>query len=88
VQPEFGAIWSGVCARVTGRAPVSPRAARAEALASSLPGNVGFERELSPAGERWIWLESAMVQRLKAMRGPGETYRDVILKLIEIEAAR
>lgn len=52
------------------------------------PGKRRFERELSPAGERSIWLESAMVQRLKAMHGPGETYSDAILKLIEIEAAR
>jgi hypothetical protein len=45
-----------------------------EALASTLPlGSVGFETELSSAGERWIWLETAVVQRLKALRGPGES---------------
>ena len=27
------------------------------------------------------WLEAAMVDRLGAMRGPGESYSDVILRL-------
>ena len=57
-----------------------------EAIASTLPlGTVGYEP--SPKGERWIWLETAMVERLRAMRGPDESYSDVILRLVEIEAA-
>ena len=28
-----------------------------------------------------IWLETTVVNRLRAMRGPGESYSDVILKL-------
>ena len=51
------------------------------------PARVGYEPELSPKGERWIWLETAMVERLRAMRGPDESYSDVILRLVEIEAA-
>ncbi len=59
-----------------------------EAIASTLPlGTVGYEPELSPKGERWIWLETAMVERLRAMRGPNEGYSDVILRLVEIAAA-
>ena len=27
---------------------------------------------ISSVGERWIWLETAVVQRLKALRGPGD----------------
>ena len=33
-----------------------------------------------------IWLEAAVADRLTAMRGPGESYSDVILRLIELEA--
>ena len=29
-----------------------------------------------------------MVDRLTAMRRPGESYRDVILRLVELEAGR
>ena len=43
-----------------------------EAIAGTLPlGSVGYEPELSLKGERWVWLETAMVERLKAMRGPA-----------------
>jgi hypothetical protein len=53
-----------------------------EAIASSMPlGSVSFKGEPGANGERWIWLESRVVDRLKAMRGPGESYSDVILRL-------
>jgi hypothetical protein len=35
-------------------------------------------------GERLIWLEAAMAKRLSAMRGPGESYSDVILRLATV----
>jgi hypothetical protein len=45
-----------------------------DALAATLPlGSVAPEPELSPQGERLIWLE-----KLAALRGPGESYSDVI----------
>jgi len=44
---------------------------------------VGFELEAGAKGERLVRLESAVVDRLKAMRGPGESYSDVILRLAE-----
>ena len=37
------------------------------------------------AGERLIWLEPRIVDKLSALRGPGESYSDVILRLAEIE---
>jgi hypothetical protein len=44
---------------------------RVEAIASTLPaGTVGYEPELSPKGEGWIWLETAMVKRLRACATP------------------
>jgi predicted CopG family antitoxin len=33
-----------------------------------------------------IWLEAHVVERFIAMRRPGESYSDVILQLVEIEA--
>jgi hypothetical protein len=34
-------------------------------------------------GEKLIWLDYAVVARLRAMRGPEESYSDVILRLAE-----
>jgi hypothetical protein len=42
---------------------------------------VAVEPYFNERGERVIWLEDAMVDRLGAMRGPGESYSDVILRL-------
>jgi hypothetical protein len=36
-------------------------------------GSVGYEVEANERGERAVWLEDAMADRLGAMRGPGET---------------
>jgi hypothetical protein len=48
--------------------------------------NQGFERDPADDGEWLVWLERSVVNRLRALRGPGESYSDVILRLIEIEA--
>ena len=53
-----------------------------EAIARTLPlGSVGYEAEANERGERLIWLEAAVVNRLGAMRGPDESYSDVIMRL-------
>ena len=53
-----------------------------EAIAKTLPlGSVGFENKTNEKGERLIWLDRAVVDRLRALRGPGESYSDVILRL-------
>ena len=46
-------------------------------------GSVGYENATNERGERLIWLDHAVVARLRAMRGSGESYSDVILRLIE-----
>jgi hypothetical protein len=43
------------------------------------------ERSCQRKGERLIWLEDATADRLATMRGPGESYSDVILRLVELE---
>jgi hypothetical protein len=41
-----------------------------EAISATLPlGTVAFEPELNAKGERFVWLENAMADRLGAMRG-------------------
>jgi hypothetical protein len=53
-----------------------------DALAATLPfGSVGYENQINERGERLIWLDHAVVSRLRAMRGRGESYSDVILEL-------
>lgn len=53
-----------------------------EAIASTLPlGSVGYENEVNEKGERYVWLAPNVVDRLRAMRGPGESYSDVILRV-------
>ena len=59
-----------------------------DAIAATLRlGSVGFEPPLNATGERWVWLEVGVVDRLGAMRGPGEGYSDVSLPLVELEAS-
>ena len=66
---------------------IAVTAAAFEAISGTLPlGSVGFEREPDANGERLIWLAPNLLNRLRALRGPGESYSDVILKLVELEA--
>jgi hypothetical protein len=44
-------------------------------------GGVGYKNKTDEQGQQLIWLDRAVVDRLRAMRGPGETYSDVILRL-------
>ena len=63
-------------------------AAAFDAIEATLPlGSVGFEPKPDGKGERLIWLEPATVNRLGAMRGPGETYSEVIMQLVGMEGA-
>ena len=58
-----------------------------DAVDALLPmGDIGFEREPGEKGERLIWLEPHIAAKLRALRGPGESYSDVILRLVELEA--
>ena len=58
-----------------------------EAIAATMMlGSVGYEREPNAKGERMIWLEARVIDKLDAIRMPGESYSDVILRLVEVEA--
>jgi hypothetical protein len=64
-------------------------AAAYETIAATLRlGSVGFERERDANGQHLIWLDAAVVNRLAAMRGVGESYSDVILRLAAADQTR
>jgi hypothetical protein len=59
-----------------------------DAVAAMLSlGSVAYEVEVTAKGERLVWLESRVVDKLAALRGPDESYRNVILRLVQIEAS-
>ena len=57
-----------------------------EAVAILPLGRVVYEPLLNAQGERLIWVEAHAIDSLAAMRGPGESMSDVILRLVEIKA--
>jgi hypothetical protein len=64
-------------------------AAAFEAITRTLPlGSVAVEPEANAKGQRLVWLDPVIVDRLAAMRGPGEDYSDVILRLANISRGR
>lgn len=49
---------------------------------ATLPlGTVGVEPMANEQGEREIWIDEGALNKLRAMRGPGESYNDAILRL-------
>jgi hypothetical protein len=61
-------------------------AAAYDAICATLPlGSVGYENKVNERGERLIWLDRAVVDRLRAIRGPGESFSDVILRFVAAE---
>jgi hypothetical protein len=53
-----------------------------DAIASTMPlGSVAFDAQANERGERLIWLPPDVLAKLRAMRGPGEDYSTVILRL-------
>jgi hypothetical protein len=74
-RPEPRLYWSSMI-RIT------ITAAAFDAIAATMPlGSVAYEPEPDAKGERWISIEPRFVDRLRAMRGPGESYSDVILRM-------
>jgi hypothetical protein len=53
------------------------------AIATTLRASYAVEREIAPDGEYRVWVPRTIVERLLALREPGETFSDVILRLVE-----
>jgi hypothetical protein len=51
------------------------------AISATLPAGSAAEQEIVPDREYRVWLPRAVVIRLSALRGSGETFSDVILRL-------
>jgi hypothetical protein len=57
-----------------------------EAIAKTLAlGSVGYENATNERGERLVWLDKPVVDRLGALRRPGESYSDVIMRMAKDE---
>jgi hypothetical protein len=67
------------------RIAIMAEAFDAIAAAPPLAAYVTFEDEITANDERLVWLEQAVLDRLNAKRAPGESYSDVILRLVEME---
>ena len=53
-----------------------------EAIVRTLPvGSTGYENAINEKGERLIWLERRMLDKLNSYRRVGESYSDVILRI-------
>jgi hypothetical protein len=59
-----------------------------DAIASTLPKGAARWPMQRDRGQCFIQVEAAMVDRMRAMRRPGECYSEVILRLVELEAGR
>ena len=54
----------------------------ASTICATLPfGSVSYENATNERGERLIWLEPDVVARLRLLRGPGESFSDVVLRI-------
>jgi hypothetical protein len=49
---------------------------------------VAYEVDTNEQGERAVWLEEVWADKLTAMRGPGESYSDVTMRIAGRDGAR
>ena len=49
---------------------------------------MGYENAVDDKGNRLIWLAPDVIAKLKAMRGAGESYSDVISRMAKGDGAR
>jgi hypothetical protein len=59
-----------------------------EAIKATLPlGSAGYEAKRTDQGEVLIWLERRALDRLDALRQPGEGYSEIILRMAAMESS-
>ena len=56
-----------------------------DAIASTLPKGAARWPMQRDRGQCFIQVEAAVVDRMRAMRRPGESYSEVILRLVELK---
>jgi hypothetical protein len=52
-----------------------------DAIAATLPDSDTYELEIDGKGQRHVWFPPFVVDRLRFLRNPGESYSDVIIRL-------
>jgi hypothetical protein len=57
-------------------------------MATMQLGGVGSENATDEQGQRLIWLEPQVLNHLRALRYPSESYSDVIIRPAAFEATR
>jgi hypothetical protein len=56
-----------------------------DAIAATMPlGSVGYEARRADDGSYFIWLAPNVLDKLRALRGPGESYSDVIMRVAAV----
>ena len=65
-----------------------PYDAAYDAIASTLPKGAARWLMQRDRGQCFIQVEAAVVDRMRAMRRPGESYSQVILRLVELDDLR
>jgi hypothetical protein len=58
-----------------------------DVIASTLPKGAARWPMQRDKGQCFIQVEAAVVDRMRAMRRPGESYSEVILKLVELKTS-
>jgi hypothetical protein len=58
-----------------------------DAIASTLPKGTARWPMQRERGQCPVHIEAAVLDRLRAMRRPGESYSQVILRLVELETS-
>ena len=58
-----------------------------DVIATTLPKSAARWPMQRDRGQSFIQVEAAVVDRMRAMRRPGESYSEVILRLVELDAA-
>ena len=58
-----------------------------DAIATTLPKGVARWPMQRDRGQCFIQVETAVVEGMRAMRRPGESYSEVILQLVELETS-
>jgi hypothetical protein len=51
-------------------------------------GSVGYDAKRTADGQIFIWLERRALDRLDALRHPGQVYSEIILRMAQIAASR
>jgi hypothetical protein len=66
---------------------VAPNDAAYDGIASTLPKGAARWPMRRDRGQCFVQVEAAVVDRMRAMRRPGESYSQVILRLVELETS-